>query len=188
MLTFIEQFGRIDILIANAGCSYPVHFDNFNSQTIKKIMSTNYFGMVYAIEAILPHFIKNKSGHIVGMSSQASFITSSGSGAYSSSKAAINLTLESLRIELKPIGITVTTICPGYIKSPMTYVNKFYMPLLMPIDKGCKLIMKAIEKKKQVFIFPKRLHLMILLINFLPKKISHFLFSLPFMKYNKDNK
>ncbi len=73
---------------------------------------------------------------------------------YCASKAAASIYLEGLRVELKKYGIKVITVKPGFVKTPMTDVNEFKMPFLMPADKAAKIILKGIKKEKRIIQFP----------------------------------
>lgn len=164
--------GIPDKLILNAGISYPVDLDPLNRDEIAKVMDTNFWGALDIIKEFLPDMIKRQKGHIIGMSSMASFISSAGSGAYSASKASLRLMLESLRLQLKPYHIDVTIICPGFIKTPMTNQNLFSMPFLMELAPSIQKIVKAIDRKAPLYCFPKRLIWLIYLKNILPRFIT----------------
>lgn len=109
----LDHFGKIDILINNAGISMRALFEETDVEVIKEIMNTNFFGAVYATKYCLPEIIKNK-GSIIGISSIAGFRGLPGRTGYSASKFALNGFLESLRLELGAHGIHVLTACPGF--------------------------------------------------------------------------
>ena len=153
----LNRFGHIDIIILNAGISHSNFATEFNVMDQNKVLQPNLYGSLHILENTIPHMIERKKGHIVGISSLASYISAPGSAAYSASKAALNHYLSSLRIELKDKNIQVSTICPGFIKTPLTSHNNYTMPFLMETDKGAKKIYNAILKKKNVYNFPKPL-------------------------------
>ncbi|MCP4051272.1 MAG: SDR family NAD(P)-dependent oxidoreductase [bacterium] len=165
--SYIKDKGVPEKVILNAGVAEPVTIP-FNIEDIKKVMCTNYWGALYVLDTVLPFMLKMKSGHIIGISSLAKYITSPGSGAYSASKSALFLMLDSLRKQLIPYKVAVSVICPGFIKTPMTAYNQFPMPLLMEKDYAVKRIVRAIKKKKKVYVFPKLLLWMIYLSYLLP--------------------
>ena len=111
------------------------------------------------------------SGTLVGISSIAGFRGIPGSGAYSASKAAATAYLESLRVELSSSGVNVLTVCPGYIKTPMTDVNSFYMPFLMDADRAARSIRKAIVKKKRFHVLPWQMSLVGFFLRLMPRCI-----------------
>ncbi|MEQ9412668.1 MAG: SDR family oxidoreductase [Cyclobacteriaceae bacterium] len=112
----ISKFGRIDVLINNAGISMRAIFQDVDLEVIKKVMDINFFGAVSATQSCLPHLIKSK-GAIVGISSIAGYRGLPGRTGYSSSKFALNGFLEALRTELINTGVHVLTACPGFTAS-----------------------------------------------------------------------
>lgn len=112
----IRQFGRIDILINNAGISMRALFEEADLQVVKKVMDINFYGVLYATKYCLPEIIKNK-GSIIGISSIAGYRGLPGRTGYSASKFALNGFLEVLRTELLKKGVHVLTACPGFTAS-----------------------------------------------------------------------
>ena len=109
----LARFGKIDVLINNAGISMRALFQETNLAVIRKIMDINFFGAVYATHYCLPHLLKTK-GSIVGISSIAGHRGLPGRSGYSASKFALIGFLESLRTELINTGIHVLIACPGF--------------------------------------------------------------------------
>jgi short-subunit dehydrogenase len=112
----IKAFGRIDILINNAGISMRAIFEEVDLAVIKQVMDINFYGAVYATKYCLPEIIRNK-GSVVGISSIAGFRGLPARTGYSASKFALNGFLESLRTELLNTGVHVMTACPGFTAS-----------------------------------------------------------------------
>ncbi|MDQ2658033.1 MAG: SDR family oxidoreductase [Bacteroidota bacterium] len=112
----VEAFGRIDVLINNAGISMRAIFEEVNTEVIRKVMDINFYGAVYATKSCLAEIIRN-SGSIVGISSIAGFRGLPARTGYSASKFALNGFLESLRTELLHRGVHVLTACPGFTTS-----------------------------------------------------------------------
>src|SRR5688572_4759961 len=112
----VSKFGRIDILINNAGISMRALFEDVDLDVVKKVMDINFYGVLYATKYCLPHIKKNK-GSIVGISSIAGFRGLPGRTGYSASKFALNGFLEVLRTELLKTGVHVLTACPGFTAS-----------------------------------------------------------------------
>jgi short-subunit dehydrogenase len=162
------QLGPIDLLVANAGVGAPTTIEPMNTPFIEKMFRVNVFGVVYAIEAVLPDMLARKRGHLAAVSSMASYKGLPGESAYCSSKAAVNYFMEGLRIQLRDRGIAVTTICPGFIKTPMTAVNKFHMPWLMESDEAARRIVRALRRKKKVYNFPWQMRVLMWLTRWLP--------------------
>ena len=120
-------------------------------------------------------FKKRKSGQLVGIASVAGIRGLPGSGAYSASKAALINYLESMRIEMLPFNIQVTTIAPGYIKTPMTHSNPYAMPFILEVDKAVSLFIKAIDQKKKFIIIPWQMNIVGKLMRLLPASVWDFL-------------
>jgi short-subunit dehydrogenase len=171
MSEVIEEFSRegLDVIIANAGISDGQKLDLPDFQRARKIMNTNVLGLINTFEPAMKYFIKHKKGHLVALSSVAAFMGVPGSGPYCGSKAAVQKMCESLTIDLKKYGISVTTICPGFIDTPLTRQNDHGMPFLMSADKAVVKIIKAIHKKKPLFIFPWPMALTVTFLNKIPR-------------------
>lgn len=112
----IEMYGRIDVLINNAGISMRALFEEVDLEVVKKVMDINFYGVLYATQACLPEIVKNK-GSVVGISSIAGFRGLPGRTGYSASKFALNGFLEVLRTEYLKRGVHVLTACPGFTAS-----------------------------------------------------------------------
>ena len=163
-----RDLGPIDLLVANAGVGAPTRLDPPNVSDIEKMFQVNMLGFVYALEAVLPEMLARKRGHVAAVSSLAAYKGLPGESAYCASKAALNVYLEGLRIELRDRGVAVTTICPGFVKTPMTAVNKFHMPYLLEADEAARRIVRALRRKKKVFDFPWQMGLMMRVTRWLP--------------------
>lgn len=109
----VRQFGRIDVLVNNAGISMRASFESVQLDVIKKVMAINFYGAVYATRYCLPEIEKHK-GSIVGISSIGGFRGLPGRAGYSASKFALNGFLEVLRTEYLHRGVHVLTACPGF--------------------------------------------------------------------------
>lgn len=112
----IQKYGKIDILINNAGMSMRAMFEDCDLKVIKSLMDINFWGTVYATKYALPH-IKASKGSIVGVSSIAGYRGLPVRSGYSASKFAMNGFLEALRTELLHTGVHVLTACPGFTTS-----------------------------------------------------------------------
>lgn len=112
----IKQYGRIDILINNAGISMRALFGEVSLGVVRKVMDINFFGAVYATHFCLPEIIRN-NGSVIGISSIAGFRGLPGRTGYSASKFALNGFLEVLRTELLKSKVHVMTACPGFTAS-----------------------------------------------------------------------
>jgi short-subunit dehydrogenase len=172
-----ENLGEIDVAILNSGASYRMSAEDFDSCKGEQIIGANFMGMVYFIEQLLPHFIKRKEGTIVGVSSLADGRGYPRSAFYSSSKAAATKLLESLRVELKKYNIKVITVKPGFVRTPMTDKNEFFMPFLMDVEKAARIILKGIKKEKRIIQFPFPIVLGSKFLEIIPDFLYDFLLS-----------
>lgn len=112
----INHFGRIDILINNAGISMRALFEDVDLEVVKKVMDTNFYGVLYATKYCLPEIVKNQ-GSVIGISSIAGYRGLPARTGYSASKFALNGFLEVLRTEMLKRGVHVMTACPGFTTS-----------------------------------------------------------------------
>jgi dehydrogenase/reductase SDR family member 7B len=112
----IKHFGRIDILINNAGISMRALFEDLDMEVFRKVMDTNFWGTVYATKYCLPEILKNK-GSIVGVSSINGYRGTPARTAYTASKFAMNGFFESLRTEVMKKGVHILVACPGFTAS-----------------------------------------------------------------------
>lgn len=166
---FIAQAGTPDIVIANAGVSvgtlteYPEDFDAFC-----RVYQTNVFGLVATFAPFIQPMRQAGRGVLAGIASVAGVRGLPGAGAYSSSKAAAIAYLESLRVEMRGSGIKVATILPGYIETPMTAVNPYPMPFILPADRAAWRIAHAIDRGASYKIIPWPMAVVARIMKWLP--------------------
>jgi short-subunit dehydrogenase len=152
---FIAKHGVPDIVIANAGVSRgTLTQEPDDLKAFQEIFDINVMGVVNTFHPFVEAMSTRGSGTLVTIASVAGFRGIPGGGAYSSSKAAAIKYSESLRVELKKTGVAVVTICPGYIRTPMTAVNKFKMPFLIDVDEAVVRFARAIESKTSFTVIP----------------------------------
>ena len=157
----LETFHTIDILINNAGVGIYGKFADKNISDMEQVVATNLFGVIYMTKAVLPVMIKNGRGHIVNIASVAGKIGLEGLSDYCASKFALTGLSESLHQELKPLGISVSVVHPGYTntnfdKNPSFQNRKTPSPLkpLQPEDVSA-VIMEALKDKGFEYFVPK---------------------------------
>jgi NAD(P)-dependent dehydrogenase (short-subunit alcohol dehydrogenase family) len=107
------RFGGVDVLVNNAGYGYRAAVEEGDDRDVQRLFDTNFFGAVAMIKAVLPGMRSRRSGTILNISSIGARVCPPGSGYYSASKAALEGMSGSLRKELQPLGITVTSVEPG---------------------------------------------------------------------------
>jgi len=166
---FMAKVGLPDVVIANAGVSvgtlteYAEDIDAF-----QQVIDTNVLGMVKTFHPFVNAMRAAGQGTLVGIASVAGFRGLPGAGAYSASKAAAISYLESLRVELHGTGVSVVTICPGYIKTPMTGQNPYPMPFMLDVDVAAKRIASVIDKQKRFTVIPWQMGLVGYVLRRLP--------------------
>jgi NAD(P)-dependent dehydrogenase (short-subunit alcohol dehydrogenase family) len=148
------ELGPIDLAVLNAGTWRQMDVTAWDTELFRRHVETNLMGMVHGIDAVLPGMRRRRGGVIAGVSSVAGYRGWPSSQAYGSTKAAeINL-LESLRIDLLPLGIRVLTVCPGFVRSDLTAQNTFRMPFLMEPPDAAERIADGIAREKAEIVFP----------------------------------
>jgi len=135
---------------------------------LRKVLEVNVSGMAATLAAFAPAMRRAGRGTLVSVASVASFRGLAGNGAYSASKAAARVWTESLRTELHGSGVSVVCICPGYIDTPLTRVNRFRMPFLISAEEAAPRIARAIAARRRVAVIPWRMALASLVLRALP--------------------
>jgi NADP-dependent 3-hydroxy acid dehydrogenase YdfG len=148
-----EEFGEIDLLVANAGINVNTFVPDLCEQKIADLFNVNVIGVVNSVSAVLPEMISRGRGHLAVNSSLAAYRGLPKSAAYCASKAAISNFFEALRIDLKGTGVDVTIIHPGFVKTPLI-ANIRRTPYVMELDYAVQKIVRALEKRKKEYSFP----------------------------------
>jgi len=148
------QLGPVDLLIANAGVGYPTVLDPINVEQVEQMVRVNLLGVVYSVEAVLPEMLRRRSGHLAAVSSLAGYAGLPGESGYCASKAAVNVYMDALRIHLRDRGIAVTTLCPGFVRTPMTAPNQFHMPWLIEAEDAARRMVGALARRRKIYNFP----------------------------------
>ncbi|MBC8735793.1 SDR family NAD(P)-dependent oxidoreductase [Paraburkholderia sp. UCT31] len=113
----IEKFGRIDVLVNNAGFGLLGAVEESADNEVRRIYDTNVFGLLNVTRAVLPTMRANRSGHVINVSSIGGYRAAAGFGVYSSTKFAVEGITEALHAELRPLGIRATVVEPGYFRT-----------------------------------------------------------------------
>jgi len=169
---FMQRHGIPDIVIANAGVSRGTltqHAEDLAA--FRAVMDTNVLGMVHTFHPFIDPMRQAGQGRLAGIASVAGLRGLPGASAYSASKAAAISYLESLRVEMVKSGVSVTTICPGYIRTPMTDVNTYPMPFMMEADDAAAKMARAIDQKRRYVILPWQMALVGRFMKLLPASV-----------------
>jgi short-subunit dehydrogenase len=166
---FIHRFGVPDLVIANAGIGTGTDSAELRDVAkLRKILETNVVGLAATLAAFAPAMRAAGRGTLAGIASVAGFRGLAGNGAYSASKSAAITWMESLRAELHGSGVSVVCVCPGYIDTPMTRVNRFRMPFLLSADEGARRIARVIADKRRLAVIPWQMALVSVLLRAMP--------------------
>lgn len=169
---FTAEFGAPDVVIANAGVSYGTLTERAGDyDAFCEILATNVNGLAGTFAPFIPALQERRRGTLVGIASVAGYRGLPGSEAYSASKAAAIVYLESLRIRLRAHGIAVVTISPGYIDTPMTRGNPYPMPFLLDADRAAAAMMRAIDRRARYTIVPWPMAIVARLLRLIPNAV-----------------
>lgn len=173
--TIKETWGGIDLLVFVSGIYEPMRADNFDLSAAKKIIGLNVISPMAACNAVLHDFISAQSGGIAIVSSVAGYSGLPKALAYGPSKAAMINFCENLYYDLKPHGVSVYMINPGFVATDATAKNDFHMPALISPSKASEYILDGIQAGKFDIHFPKRFSLFLKFLRILPYPVYFYL-------------
>jgi short-subunit dehydrogenase len=156
------------LLIANAGIGAETSVLNYDAAAMARIIGVNLIGVSNSLAAVLPGMLKRKAGHVVAISSVASFRGLPRMLGYCASKSGVNAIMEGLRVEVKRYGLVVTTICPAWIRTAMTAQIDLPMENLLEPGEAARLIVRAIERRLPFYAFPRKMVWRLRLLRWLP--------------------
>lgn len=180
-----QRLGPIDMLIACAGVGRETSAYSLQVEDLRAVIGVNLLGVVNSVAAVLPGMLERKQGKIVGISSMASFRGVPRMLAYCASKAGLNAFMDGLRLEVRSQGIQVTTVCPGWIRTPMTANIRAHMPGLMNVDQAAREILRAVRRRKTFYAFPPALVWRLRVIGWLPRRLSDWLIERAMVKMKR---
>jgi short-subunit dehydrogenase len=167
----------IDLIIANAGISGGTAGGTESPEQTRRIFDVNVTGVFNTVLPVIAWMQMRKRGHIALISSIAGFRGLGSAPAYCASKAAVRAWGEGLRLELKPHGINVSVVCPGFIKTPMTAVNPYPMPFIMEAEEAALRIKTGIEKNRPRIAFPLPMSIPMWLLSCISPRLADVLVS-----------
>src|SRR5262249_1490860 len=152
---FTARHGTPDIVIANAGVSFGTLTEyEEDVEAFREILEVNVMGMVNSFHPFVAAMRERGSGTLAGIASVAGFRGLPGAAGYSASKAGAIRYLEALRLELRGTGVAVSTVCPGFIRTPMTARNPYPMPFIIDVDDAARRIARAIDARRSFAVIP----------------------------------
>jgi NAD(P)-dependent dehydrogenase (short-subunit alcohol dehydrogenase family) len=152
----IEHFGRLDLVLYCAGYYRAMRATAFDLDEALKHQQINYVGALHTLGAVLPILLRQKAGHLSVVSSVAGYRGLPNSLAYGPTKAALINLAQTLYMDLKPSGIGVSVINPGFVDTPATAVNEFTMPALITPAQAAEEMLKGWQAGAFEIHFPKR--------------------------------
>jgi NAD(P)-dependent dehydrogenase (short-subunit alcohol dehydrogenase family) len=166
------RLGPTDLLIASAGIGLETSATDFRAEDMAAVINVNLLGVVNSIAAVLPGMRERRRGHLAALSSLASYRGLPRMAGYCASKAGVNAVLDSLRVELRPFNITTTTICPGWIRTPMTAPLDIPVPDMMDVAEAARRIVAALRARRAFVAFPAHNVRQVRLLRYLPRALS----------------
>ena len=179
----VKRLERIDILVNNAGSGLISPVDSIRIEDAIALFQTNFFGAFNCTQAVLPFMKQQQHGYIVNMSSVAGLRGIPNSSVYSASKAALIAFSDALRIEVRPFGIFVTTLCPSrtndtaFLSNAKKYgpIELYNVPNTLTTPMVVKALFDAIERRKPMVILPLHARLLHTLNKFAPSLLDRML-------------
>ena len=160
--TAVERFGRVDVIINNAGLMPQSPLDRLRIDEWDRMIDVNNKGVLYGIAAALPHMKRQKSGHIINVSSVAGHKVRAGGAVYSATKHAVRVISEGLRQEVKPYNIRTTIISPGAVETELpnsvsepdvaANIRRMYDEIAIPADSFARAVAFAMSQPDDVDI------------------------------------
>ncbi len=171
----VDLAAPLELAIANAGISAGTGGAGDSGETeaqTQRVIATNLDGVLNTVLPAVACMRPRGRGQVAIMSSLGAFRGFPGAPAYCASKAAVRVWGEALRGELHDAGIGVSVICPGYVRSPMTAVNDFAMPLLMDAERAARIIRRGLARNRPRIAFPWPLYAAVWLLSALPPRLT----------------
>ena len=162
------ELGPIDLAVLGAGTYSPVAVDNLDPALFARMMETNYMGVVNCVSALAPGMIARGRGHLSWIASVAGYLGLPKSAAYGPTKAALINLAESLNAELKPRGVAVSVVNPGFVATPLTAQNDFPMPFLMTPDEAARRTIAGLAAGRFEVAYPRRFVAILKTLRLLP--------------------
>jgi 3-oxoacyl-[acyl-carrier protein] reductase len=179
VLEIVGAIGPIDVLVACAGIGTLTLVPDLDTLMLRRTLEVNVVGVAHSIEAVLPGMIKRGSGHIVGVASVAGYRGFPWMMSYSASKAALIAYLEAMRPGLRRRGVTVTTVCPGFVRTRMSTEVPYQRPVKMvEPEEAARYLVLAIKRRPRNCIFPWDMRIGLAILKYMPDSLFDWLMRL----------
>lgn len=183
----VEQFigsGKLDVMVAGAAIPTGKKSREPNFSVAKEMFKINCLGVINTFQVAFDFMRNRGGGQIAAISSVAAYSGFPGVAPYSASKAFVKNLCESYALDWKHFGISVTCICPGFVDTPFTQINNHKMPFLMSAEKAAQLIKRAIERKKFLYVFPWRMHVIVVIFSIIPRSLYRRIMNFKMFNYS----
>lgn len=173
----VRLLGGLDVVILNAGTYQPLRAWELTPENIRATLNVNLLGVMDGVAMVLPGMLAAGQGHVVIVGSVAGYRGLPKAAVYGPSKAALINFAESIFMDLKPRGIAVSIVNPGFVATPLTAQNDFHMPALITPQVAAAEILEGLAKGRFEIHFPKRFSYGLKLLQILPARIYFWLVS-----------
>jgi short-subunit dehydrogenase len=167
--------GPADVLLAAAGIGWETSALEFPTQEVGELIRVNLIGVANSIGAVLPGMCQRRRGHLAALSSLASYRGMPRMAGYCASKAGVNALLDGVRSEVRRLGIAVTTICPGWIRTAMTADLALSNVVMMEVDEAARRIVRALRRRRTFVAFPAGMAWQARILRTLPRGLGDWL-------------
>jgi short-subunit dehydrogenase len=165
------ELGDIDIAVFNAGQWQQMDASSWDRDVFARHVEVNLLGVNNGIGAVLPRMVERGRGRIVGVSSVAGYRGLAGAEAYGATKAALINMLEGLRAAVGRRGVSVTTVCPGFVRTDLTQQNQFPMPFMIEAEDAATAICDGLERGRMEIVFPAPMAILMKTARLLPVRV-----------------
>jgi short-subunit dehydrogenase len=152
-----QAWGRVEVVFYNAGGWSLQNVEAFNAETAVNELEVNLVGMARVLGTVIPDMVAQREGEIIGTASVAGYAGLPGAAAYSASKAGANVFLQSLRMDLKPYDVGVTTVNPGFVRTTLAGRSALLRPIELTAEQAAARIVKGLLAGEAEIHFPKLL-------------------------------
>lgn len=166
-----DAWSGVDLLVLLAGTHFPVRAWDLNADTAEHLFSINVFGVMRTLALVIPELVARGDGGIAVVSSVAGYRGLPTSLVYGASKAALINFTETLYLDLRPKGVSVYLVNPGFVKTPLTDRNEFEMPALISPEEAAEQMLRGFSRGEFEIHFPKRFTRFMKLLRLLPYRL-----------------
>jgi short-subunit dehydrogenase len=166
-----DAWSGFDLLVLLAGTHLPVRAWELNAGTAEHLFTINVFGVIRTLESVIPDLVARGDGGIAVVSSVAGYRGLPTSLVYGASKAALINFTETLYLDLRPKGVSVYLVNPGFVKTPLTDLNEFQMPALISPEEAAEQMLRGFRRGQFEIHFPKRFTRFMKLLRLLPYRL-----------------